>query len=223
MFARSTSTVCFALLLGALPLGGCGTAREAYYNAWEKAGYAKRDRLVDNVKAARDEQDVAKTQFTSALDQFKQITKFEGGDLEKAYNKLKSEYDGCAQRAEAVRERIKSVRNVGGALFTEWKGEIRQIEDDAALQKQSRALYDKTYEGYETLLERMDAAAASMKPVLTKYNNRVLFLKANLNAQAIGSLAGTEVDLGKDIDELVRQMQASITEADQFMAGLKKG
>lgn len=211
------------LIIAVILSVGCSSAREAYYNVWEKAGYAKRERLVDNVKAARAEQDAAKTQFTSALDRFKQVVAVKDGDLNKAYNTLKSEYDACAVRAEAVRERIKSVRNVGGALFDEWEGEIDQIKDDDALEKQSQALYDRTYDGYETLLERMDTAAKSMDPVLTKFNNRVIFLKGNLNAQAIGSLAGTEIDLGKEIDELLRQMQASIAEADAFIAKLNNG
>ena len=212
-----------ALLSLALFTFGCATARNAYYNAWEKAGYAKRERLVDSVKTARDEQNGAKTQFASALEQFKQVTHFEGGDLEKAYNKLKGEYDACAAKADAVRGRIKTVRNVGGSLFDEWQGEVKQIKDDAELQKQSQALYDKTHTNYDALLARMDSAAASMDPVLTKFNNRVIFLKGNLNAQAIGSLSETEVELGKDIDALMAQMQASINEADKFIAGMSKG
>jgi hypothetical protein len=68
----------------------------------------------------------------------------------------------------------------------------------------------------------MDSAAGTMDPVLQKFKNRVLFLKANLNAQAIASLKGTEVELGGDIDNLIKEMEASIAEADQFIAGLEK-
>jgi hypothetical protein len=64
----------------------------------------------------------------------------------------------------------------------------------------------------------MDTAAASMDPVLTRFHNRVLFIKGNLNAQAIASLKGTEVELGGDIDKLIKEMEASIAEADQFIA-----
>ena len=41
-------------------------------------------------------------------------------------------------------------------------------------------------------------------------------------AQAIASLQGTEVELGGDIDNLIKEMQASIDEADQFISGLKE-
>jgi len=75
------------------------------------------------------------------------------------------------------------------------------------------------------LVDRMDAAAATMDPVLTKFKNRVLFLKANLNAQAIASLKGTELEMSGDIDKLIAEMQKSIEEADQFIQGIqgKKG
>lgn len=64
----------------------------------------------------------------------------------------------------------------------------------------------------------MDAAAAKMPPVLAKFKDRVLFVKHNLNAQAIASLKGTELELGGDVDSLIKEMNASIAEADRFIA-----
>jgi ElaB/YqjD/DUF883 family membrane-anchored ribosome-binding protein len=196
---------------------GCAETREAYYDAWEKVGYAKRDRLVDDVKSARDEQQQAKQQFASALDQFKSVVNFKGGDLEALYDKLHDSYQDCDNRAQAVRDKITSVKHVGEALFDEWKGEIAQMSDDTTLQGKSQALYDKTHERYDDLLVHMDAAAATMDPVLRKFNDRVLFIKANLNAAAIASLQGTDIELGGDIDDLIKQMQSSIDEADKFI------
>jgi hypothetical protein len=201
-------------------LAGCAATRSAYYNAWEKFGYAKRERLVDNVKKARQEQVEAKKQFTTTLEQFKAVTNFQGGDLEKTYNKLSSEYNTCETQAQAVRDKVQKVKNVAQALFTEWEGEIGQIKDDAALQAQSRELLDKTRGNYKEMIDRMDKAAASMDPVLTKFKNRVLSLKHNLNAQAIASLRGTEGELNKDIDKLIKDMEASIAEADEFIKKL---
>ena len=198
--------------------GGCATTRKAYYNAWEKFGYAKRERLVDNVKAARQEQVDAKQQFASALEQFKSVVNFSGGDLEKLYNKLDKEYQRCETEAGQVKGKIQSVKNVAQALFTEWQDEIGQIKDDPSLQQQSRSLLDRTRNSYNDMIQRMDSAAATMDPVLTKFKNRVLFIKHNLNAQAIASLKGTELELGGDIDRLIKEMNASIAEADAFIA-----
>jgi hypothetical protein len=218
---RRATSLLVALALLAPLVGGCATTRKAYYNTWEKFGYAKRERLVDNVKAARQEQVDAKKEFASALEQFKSVVNFKGGDLETVYNKLNKEYLRCESQAGEVRDKIQSVKNVATALFQEWEGEVQQIKDDPSLQRQSRELLDRTKGNYKEMIDRMDAAAATMDPVLTKFKNRVLFLKANLNAQAIASLKGTELEMGGDIDRLIQEMQKSIEEADQFIQGIQ--
>lgn len=122
---RLTTVACAATLIATLVIpAGCSTTRKAYCNAWEKfGGYAKRERLVDNVKEARQEQVEAKQQFSSALEQFKSVVNFEGGQLEKVYNKLDKEYQASDKQAGVVREKITGVKRVASALFTEWKGE----------------------------------------------------------------------------------------------------
>ena len=208
-------SIVFATVLALL--AGCQSTREAYYNAWENfGGYAKRERLVDYVKGASKEQTEAKEQFTTALEQFKSVVNFDGGDLEKMYNKFNKEYEACASQADAVRGEIKSVRNVGTAMFDEWKGEIGQIQD-SNLKGKSQSLYDKTQISYKELLARMDTAAKAMDPVLVSFKDRVLYMKSNLNAQAISSLKGTEMELGKEIEGLIKEMEASIAEADKFI------
>ena len=202
-------------------VGGCGTTRKAYYNAWEKFGYAKRERLVDNVKAARQEQVDAKKQFATALEQFKSVVNFDGGNLEAMYNKLNKEYERSEAQAGQVKSKVASVKNVAAALFGEWKGEIAEIKGDPTLQRKSQELYDRTQQSYGEMISRMDAAAGTMDPVLTKFKNRVLFIKHNLNAQAVASLKGTELELGGDIERLIREMNASIKEADDFIRELE--
>ncbi len=201
---------------------GCQTVREGYYNAWENyGGYAKRERLVDDVKDARNAQEKAKEQFVSALEQFKEVANFDGGNLERVYNKLNKELERSEGRAETVHEQIQQVKNVSKALFEEWKGEIELLKDDPSIQQQSQKLYDQTLASYNELVGKMDAAADKMGPVLTKFRSRVLFLKHNLNAQAIASLKGTEVELSEEIDALITDMEASIAEADAFISEMQ--
>jgi hypothetical protein len=202
---------------------GCATTRNAYYNAWEKyGGYAKRERLVDDVKAARTEQVQAKKEFATALDQFKSVVNFQGGDLEATYNKLNKQYERCDSQAEEVRDKIQAVKNVSQAMFDEWAGDIKQMSDPS-LKRSSQDLMDKTKDNYKEMITRMDAAAASMDPVLRSFKDRVLYLKANLNAMAFASLKGTEAQLGGDIDRLIKEMDASIKEANQFIAQMQPG
>lgn len=218
MIAARTALV--ALFAASSLLVGCQSTREAYYNAWESfGGYAKRERLVDNVKSAAKAQEQAKQQFTSALEQFRSVVNFDGGDLEKMHGKLNDQYEQCEDRAATVKSRIASVKNVARALFDEWGGEIKEMSDPS-LKAKSRQLYDRTRDSYDELVARMDAAAGSMDPVLKSFKDRVLFIKHNLNAQAIASLKGTELELGREIDALIKQMESSIAEADKFIAEL---
>lgn len=213
--ALLTVLLCLCMFLPA-----CATVRGKYYDVWERAGYAKRERLVDDVKEARDAQNQAKEDFTTALEQFRAVVQFDGGDLDKTYARLNKAYEKAESRAEDVHDQIADIENVGKALFKEWDQEIKQIEGDEALAEKSRELYDATRASYQQLLERMHAAAATMAPVLTKFRNRVLFLKHNLNARAIASLEGVEVELGEEIANLISEMEASIAEADAFIETL---
>ena len=67
----------------------------------------------------------------------------------------------------------------------------------------------------------MKRAESSMEPVLAQFRDQVLYLKHNLNAQAIGALRGETLDIEKEIQRLISDMNASIQEADRFISGLK--
>ena len=63
----------------------------------------------------------------------------------------------------------------------------------------------------------MKRAEVKMDPVLTLFDDQVLYLKHNLNASAISSLGGTVVSLESEVAELVRELERSISEANTFM------
>src|ERR1700679_1731791 len=103
-------TIGIAIGLLALSLvGGCASAD---YAVWQKLGYEKRDILVSRVKDARDDQEAGKQQFKTTLQQFEDLTNYNGGDLETEYNKLSKEYDSAVSRADTVHKRIASVDKV---------------------------------------------------------------------------------------------------------------
>ena len=211
---RATTVAAVALLAAV----GCA---DTYYKAWEKLGYAKRDILVSRVENARDEQTQAKKQFTSTLDQFKALTGFNGGDLEAEYNKLNASYQSCKAEAAAVTSRIDKVDGVAQAMFSEWQKELDQYTD-ATLKADSAAKLAESRQRYGELLAAMRKSEASMTPVLEKFNNYVLFLKHNLNAAAIGSLSNTAAGIDGSVADLVKQMNASIDEANTFVEHMKK-
>ena len=73
---------------------------------------------------------------------------------------------------------------------------------------------------YESLHASMKRAEASMPPVLSQFRDQVLYLKHNLNAQAVGSLKGETINIEKEVAQLIREMNSSIAEADAFIKGL---
>ncbi len=56
-----------------------------------------------------------------------------------------------------------------------------------------------------------------MAPVLTQFNDYVLYLKHNLNAQAIASLKGEATNIQNEISRLIDSMNRSIARADEFV------
>jgi hypothetical protein len=203
-----------------LSLAGWG-CQTAYYETMEKLGYHKRDLLVRDVEKARDAQQEAKEQFKSALDRFTKTLDIEGGELQEKYEALNKEYERSEAKATSVRNRIASVEDVSEALFTEWNAELKQYSS-SALRKKSQEQLTRTRTQYAQLIKAMKRAEAKMDPVLAKFKDQVLFLKHNLNAQAIASLKGELISVEGNINALIKDLNASIQEADSFIAAMPK-
>lgn len=186
----------------------------------EKIGIPKRKILVDRVEAARGAQQEAKEQFASALQQFLAVSKVPATELQATYERLDSEFKRSEARAKEVRDRISAIDSVAQALFEEWNAELKQYTN-ASLRGQSERQLNATKSRYAGLMRVMEQAAARMEPVLDAFRDQVLFLKHNLNAQAISALSGTTRDLQQDISRLIADMEKSIKEADAFISSMQ--
>ena len=189
---------------------------QAYYGALEKVGIHKRDIMVDRVLEAKQSQQDAKEQFQSALEEFSSVANFQGGNLENTYKKLNKELQKSETRADDVTTRIDSVEDVSIALFKEWGQELDQYESQK-LRKQSEQQLKDTKLRYQQLMAAMRLAESRIEPVLKPFRDQVLFLKHNLNAKAIASLRGELVQVESDTDKLIKELEASIAEADRFI------
>jgi hypothetical protein len=196
---------------------GCSTT---YYSAMEQVGKHKRDIMVDRVEDARDSQSAAQEQFKSALEQFDSVVKLKETDLKKAYDNLSREYEKSADAAEKVSSRIESVESVAEALFDEWADELEQYQSKE-LRKSSKDQLKSTQRRYKEMLSSMHQAEASMDPVLKIFNDNVLFLKHNLNAQAIGSLQSEFANLKEEINVLIKKMSVAIESSNKFISDIK--
>jgi len=192
-----------------------------YYKTWEQFGYEKRDLFVASVEDASESQAEAKEQFQSALDEFLAVTGAEGGELEAAYRGLNAELSDSEAAAQRVSDRVDDVADVAGALFTEWESELEQYTN-ADLRRASERTLRETRQSYEQMIAAMRRTESKMEPILVKFRDNVLFLKHNLNAQAVAALSGISEDLKVEVAALISDMEASIAEAEQFINKIEK-
>jgi Skp family chaperone for outer membrane proteins len=198
-------------------LSGC---QSAYYAAWEKVDVEKRDILVDRVEDAKESQEDAQLQFSSALDEFSQLINFNGGELQGIYEQLKDQLEASEDSAASVTARIDKVESVAEALFDEWQQELQKYTN-ATLKRDSQRKLNDTQRRYQSLLNAMRKAESKMNPVLSALRDNVLYLKHNLNASAIGALHGEFNGVKKEINQLVSEMNKAIAESNSFISNMK--
>ena len=198
-------------------LSGC---QSAYYAAWEKVGVEKRDILADRVEDAKESQEDAQLQFSSALDEFSQLINFNGGELQGIYEQLKDQLEASEDSAASVTARIDKVESVAEALFDEWQQELQKYTN-ATLKRDSQRKLKDTQRRYQSLLNAMRKAESKMNPVLSALRDNVLYLKHNLNASAIGALHGEFNGVKKEINQLVSEMNKAIAESNSFISNMK--
>ena len=203
-----------------LILGQTG-CRSAYYEAWELVGVHKRDLLVDSIKDARESQDEAKQQFESALEQFASVVDFDGGELEDVYHRLRMELLRSEARGKEVQDRIETVETVSRDLFEEWESELAHYAN-ASLRGKSEQKLRETEKRCDELIEAMRRAEAHIAPVLRPFRDQVLYLKHNLNAQAVAALRGELVNVEEQTGALILELERAIAEADTLIAELER-
>jgi len=197
------------------------SCQTGYYYAMEKAGFAKRDLLVSGVEKARDTQEEAKEQFKSALEKFSAVVHFDGGALQEKYDQLSSELERSESQADAVRDRIDSVEDVAEALFNEWETELEQYNNEK-MRRISQGKLTKTRQQYSKLIKVMKRVEQKIEPVLATFRDQVLFLKHDLNTQAIASIQSELVSVESNVASLIKEMESSIREADTFIQAMSK-
>jgi len=68
------------------------------------------------------------------------------------------------------------------------------------------------------MIALMRSSAEKTKPILDVFRDQVLYLKHNLNMQAITELDGQTEQIEGDVAALIVKMERSIAEANAFIA-----
>lgn len=206
------------LALLALALSACSSA---YYGALEQVGVHKRDILVDRITAAQESQQEGQEQFRDALEQFRSVVDFDGGDLQKIYERLNAEFQDSEAAAELIRVRIAAVERVADDLFAEWDDELGDYANQTLRRESEQQLRD-TRNRYARVNTAMHDAEKALDPVLDSLRDNVLFLKHNLNARAVSSLRGELATINTDVAELLAAMEIAIAESNSFITELRQ-
>ena len=182
-------------------------------------GKEKRDILVKRVIESKKDQEETKEKVKTTLESFQELTGFQGGNLEKSYKKLNSEYESAQSQANKLHDRIQSIDQVSNDLFKEWQSEINEMSN-VKLKSQSAAMLRDSRQRQAAYMAAMRKTESQLTPVLKSFQDQVLFLKHNLNARAIGSLKGTSAQMNTDVSALTRSIDSSIQEADKLISSL---
>ena len=202
-------------------LGGCASAiQDKYFDLWDAVGVEKREILVDRVEAAQETQQEAQKEFASALEEFSALINFKGGELEDVYNNLNDKYESSRDAAQDVSNRINKVQSVAESLFREWAEELELISN-ANLRRDSQRKLKETQRKYDSLLRSMRKVESSMEPVLTSLQDNVLYLKHNLNANAVGALQGEFSTIKRDVSMLIKEMNSAISQSNEFIKSIQ--
>ncbi|MFT4942223.1 MAG: putative nucleic acid-binding Zn-ribbon protein [Paraglaciecola sp.] len=217
---QSTEVNNMRLILMLLMLSALTACQSAYYAAWEKVGVEKRDILVDRVEDAKESQEGAQQQFSSALEQFSKLINFDGGELQDRYESLKDQYEASNHSAQEVSDRIEKVESVAQALFDEWQDELEKYSSESLRRESTNTLKD-TQRRFNSLVKAMHKAESKMAPILATLQDNVLYLKHNLNASAIGALQNEFSTVKNDINQLISEMNEAIAQSNAFIASMR--
>lgn len=179
-----------------------------------------RDVLVTRVEAARDVQIDTAEEFKTALEKFKEVTQFEGGDLEAKFNSLNSAFEQSEAAAKRISNRVDQVTSATNRLLEEWRDELQEY-NDPAIKQRANVQFDETRLHAEKLIAVMRNAEQKTEPVLDAFRDQVLFVKHNLNMQAISSLSQENAVIEQNVANLIREMETSIAEAEAFINTMK--
>lgn len=209
-------TLCCILFVTA-----CSTVEKAQYAAWEKVGVHKRDILVDRIEDTAEAQESTKTAFKSAYEELATLIQIDDKGLEDQYKRIANAYERSEDSSEKLKNHIASVDKVANALFQEWEQELGQYTN-TQLRQASAVNLSKTKQRYATLYKAMQDSYQTIPPVLNVLRDNMLYLKHNLNANAISSLQGEVESVRGKVDILIKEMESSITESQQFIEQMKQ-
>jgi DNA-binding transcriptional regulator YbjK len=198
----------------------CTSCSTVYYNFWEFLGQEKRELLQSELENITEDQSDAKDEFADTLSKIRSEYSYKEGKLEKTYDELSTDYNSLNDNAKSLSKRIEKAQEIASDLFSEWKSEAKKITN-TKFRKDSLSKRVITMTKFKLTVKAIKNVESKMKKVLVKLNDRVLFLKHNLNAKAIGKVKIELMNIEGDIIALIKQINESNEQANSFIKDIK--
>lgn len=206
-------------ITGFLALFATLACDRAYYKMWEALGREKRDLLTSEIKQTRESQSKLQTEFVATFERIKKEYTFEGGEVENTYRALSKDYKALDERRNSVTKHVEKVDALAEDLFEEWRKEANDM-NDTSLRSQSLTKLEQSQAKFAEVAQKYAGMLEVVNGSLKRLHDHVIFMKHNLNAQALGALKRELHAMQPELDRLVAEINRSIALASEFEGDL---
>jgi hypothetical protein len=205
------------LLALAASLLGLASCQSMPYVSFLKLGKADhREAMLEEARDCRETQLSIQQDFTEIFDLFGKLIQAQAEELESLHGDLNDVLDTCEDDLEDLREHIAELEGQSADLFEEWSADL-ELFDNPRLRAKSERMLDDTRQRFERFVAALGNAEVAIDPVLSAYQDYVLFFNHNLNPRAIVTLEDTYPELLEDVAALKRTMNKTLKETDDFI------
>lgn len=158
-------------------------------------------------------------QYDGAIDAFRRVVAFDGGDVETRFRAAKQSYEQGKIKAESASHLIKRIDDSAKQVLAEWESELKNYSDQAR-QQDSKTRLDAARKDHEETIKELREAQAAMQPVLSQMNDLVLYLRHRLNEVALRGVPAAADKIDRDVAEYLESLNKAIDRADGFLKKL---
>jgi hypothetical protein len=161
-----------------------------------------------------------KLQLLKTMDVYNALLADDAKDRKKLYKDLQREMAGTEKRRAEIATRAGAMALEADILFKKWEASTAAIESES-LRKRSEERLTKTKASYAEIRASGDKAAGLYTPVMKTLADQVTYLGHDLNPDAVASLKPDADKLNKNVHELVKAIDDTITTTNGRIGSLR--
>ncbi len=204
----------FALGAAAAAALCCATPGQA-----QDQGVKQVEQLVKKARSTVDAIASTKLQLTRTMEVYNGLMADDATDRKGAYKKLQSQMASTEERRAEIKVRADETNAEADTLFKSWTDSMAAISD-ASLRKRSEDRIAATKASLAQVKAAGQKAADLYAPVMKTLQDQVTYLGHDLNASAITSLKPDAARLNAEVNQLIRQIDETISAATSAVAAL---